>query len=157
MGVSRHSGPVYGAKATLWSFGGVAVSGASTTLQSRVVVPAYETWFITELFVSCSSNSSLAQVTLKVKGTSTSVSYPGPGPDPQFPTGNPGTVAVVTGPTSTAGFNQVTPATVTPGEFEGYGAPANSSVRLVSSESMGVALMMVSGYRRYLDSTRVNG
>lgn len=157
MGVSRHSGPVYGAKGNLWSFGAVALGGASTTLQSRVVVPPYETWYVTELQVSCSTNSSLASVTLKAKGTSTSASYPGPGPDPQFPTGNPGTVAVVTGPTSTSGFNLLTIPTPTAGEFEGYGVPANSTLRLVSSGTMGVASVSIQGYRRYLDSTRVNG
>src|SRR6266481_6222190 len=158
MGITRMSGPLYGAKGNLFSFGPTrGDANVSTTLIFSVLVPAYETWFLTELQASnaqASSNSSTPKVILKVKGTSTSVSYPGPGPDPQFPTGNPGTAASVTGPTSTAGMNTVTVCTVSAGEYEGYGAPANSSIRVVSSGTIGQLCVAVHGYKRYLDSTR---
>src|SRR6266705_4528666 len=97
MGVTRLSGPVYGAKSQLFSAAGVGSSGASTVYVASCIVPPYETWYLTEFRVCGSSMSSNANLKLKVKGTSTSVSYPGPGPDPNFPTGNPSTgVANVT-------------------------------------------------------------
>src|SRR5881397_1137551 len=158
MGVTRFSGPVYGAKANLFSFGPIrGDANASTTLICSVIVPAYETWYLTELQASnaqASSNSSTPKVVLKVKGTSTSASYPGPGPDPLFPTGNPGTAASVTGPTSTAGMNTITVCTVSAGEYEGYAAPANSTIRVVSSGTIGQLCIAVQGFKRYLDSTR---
>lgn len=158
MGITRFSGPVYGAKANLVSYGPTrGDANASTTLIYSIVVPAYETWFVTELHASnaqLTSNSSTPKVILKAKGTSTSASYPGPGPDPQFPTGNAGTIATITGPTSTAGFNQMATPTATAGEYEGYGVPGNSTLRIVSSGTIGQLCVSISGYKRYLDSTR---
>lgn len=159
MGKTSFNGPVYGAKTNLFSFGPIAVTGASTGLVVSQLVPAYETWFITEVCASnpqASSNSSTPKVFVKVKGTSTSVSYPGPGPDPQFPTGNAGTAASVLGPTSTAGFNVLGVASVTAGEYEGYGAPANSTIRIVSSGTIGQLYVSVHGFKRFLDSTRAS-
>lgn len=160
MGVTRFSGPVYGGKSNLFSYGPTrGDANASTTLITSVIVPPYETWYLTELHSAnsqASSNSSTPKVILKVKGTSTSVSYPGPGPDPAFPTGNAGTAASFTGPTSTAGFSNITTCTPTAGEYEGYAAPANSSIRIVSSGTIGCLSVNVAGYRRFLDSTRAS-
>jgi hypothetical protein len=159
MGKAAFSGPVYGGKGNLFSVGPVAAASASTTLVASIVVPPYETWYLTELFAAqsqASSNSSTPKIVLKVKGTSTSVSYPGPGPDPAFPTGNAGTVATVTGPTSTATWNQVTTATATAGEYEGYAAPANSTIRIVSSGTIGLLSARVNGFIRFIDSTRAS-
>lgn len=157
MGITRFSGPVYGAKATLFSFGPTVGGGGSTALAYSIIVPPYETWYVTEMHVSnpqATSNTSNNKVILKAKGTSTSVSYPGPGPDPQYPTGHAGTVATITGPTSTAGYNLMTTPTGDAGEYEGYGIPGNSSIRVVSSGTIGQLYVTVSGYKRYLDSTR---
>ena len=158
MGITRFNGLFYGAKANLFSFGPTrGDANASTTLLGSIVVPPYETWYITEFFAAnagASSNSSTPKIVLKVKGTSTSVSYPGPGPDPAFPTGNPGTVATITGPTSTAGFNQVTTPTASAGESEGYAVPANSTIRVVSSGTIFGLQCRVNGFIRFLDSTR---
>lgn len=151
MGKTAFSGPVYGTKGGLFSFGPTAQANGSTTLIAAVVVPPYETWYLTELFASniqATSNSSTPKVIIKVDGT-------GAG-DPAFPAGNPGTAATLTGPTSTAGFNQVTTATVTAGEFEGYAAPANSTIRIVSSGTIGQLSVRVNGFIRYFDSTRVS-
>lgn len=160
MGLTRMSGPVYGAKGNLCSFGPTrGDANASTTKIFSIVVPEYETWYVTEFQASnaqLTSNSSTPKIILKAKGTSTSVSYPGPGPDPNFPTGNPGTIASITGPTSTAGFNQTQTATVTAGEYEGYAVPANSTLRVVSSGTIGQLCGSVQGYKRYLDSTRAS-
>src|SRR6185295_6809131 len=159
MGKTSFAGPVYGAKGNLFSFGPIAGGGGSTTFFCSIVVPPYETWYITEVNfgqTQASSNSSTPKCVVKVKGTSTSVSYPGPGPDPQFPTGNAGTAASVVGPTSTAAFAVVGTATVTAGEYEGYGAPANSTIRVVSSGTIGLLTVAVQGFRRFIDSTRAS-
>jgi hypothetical protein len=157
MGKTAFRGPVYGAKSYLFGGGPVALANGSTTLVTSIVVPPYESWVLTEAFVmnsQATSNSSNNKVIVKVKGTSTSVSYPGPGPDPDFPTGNAGSAITFTGPTSTATYNQMATATVTAGEYEGYVAPANSTVRIVSSGTIGAVYIRVNGFVRYLNSTR---
>lgn len=157
MGVTRFSGPVYGSKCNLLSFGPFAAAGGSTAAIYKCIVPAYETWYVTEFSAyqgQATSNSSTPVLILKAKGTSTSASYAGPGPDPNFPTGNAGTVATITGPTSTATWSALTIPTATAGEYEGYAIPANSSVRVVSSGTMGQISFRVDGFKRYLDSTR---
>lgn len=151
MGKTSFSGPVYGAKGNLFSFGPMAAANNSTALICSMVVPPYESWIITELNASnpqASSNSSTPKVIVKVDGT-------GAG-DPNFPAGNPGTAVTLTGPTSTAGFNQVATATVTAGEYEGYVAPANSTVRIVSSGTIGLLCVAVQGFKRFVDSTRAS-
>lgn len=152
MGKTAFSGPVYGAKANLFSFGPTrGDANASTTLIFSAVVPAYETWYLTELHASnnqATSNSSTPKVVLKVDGTPTA--------DSAFAAGNPGTAATVTGPTSTAGFNLMATCSVTAGEFEGYAAPANSTIRIVSSGTIGQLCVAVTGYKRFIDSTRAS-
>lgn len=157
MGKTAFSGPVYGAKGLLFSAAGVGTSGASTIYVASLVVPAYETWYLTEFRACCSSNSSNANVKLKVKGTSTSASYPGPGPDPAFPTGNPSTgVANLSFGASTVASVASAIPTATAGEYEGYAAPANSSIRVVSTSVGPIAGLNVNlfGFVRFLDSTR---
>lgn len=155
MGITRFSGPVYGAKCELFGTGPTTLSGASTTLQARTVIPPYETWYLTEMAVSCSTCSSLAKIILKVKGTSTDATFATNGPDPNFPAGNAGSAITLTNGASTIGFNLVAlPTTPTPGEYEGYAAPGNSTLRIVSSGTMSVACISIRGFIRYLDSTR---
>ena len=159
MGKTAMNGPVYGAKGNLFSMGPINAVNASTALVASIVVPPYETWYITEVFAGQSqatSNSSTPKIVVKVKGTSTSVSYPGPGPDPAFPTGNAGTAATVIGPTSTGIWNVMATATVTAGEYEGYAAPANSTIRVVSSGTIGLLSARVNGFIRFIDSTRAS-
>jgi hypothetical protein len=141
------------------SFGPIAAANGSTAAVAVALVPPYETWYITEIGFAntqVSSNSSTPKVLVKVKGTSTSASYPGPGPDPNFPTGNAGTAVSLVGGTSTAAFNLVGTATATPGEYEGYAAPANSTIRIVSSGTIGALFVAVHGFKRFLDSTRAS-
>lgn len=151
MGKTAFSGPVYGAKSNLISFGPSDRSGGSTALIFTAVVPAYETWYLTELAAAntqATSNSSTPKVILKVDGAPTA--------DPAFPTGNAGTAASITGPTSTAGFNLIATCSVTAGEYEGYAAPANSTIRIVSSGTIGALCVSVNGFKRYFDSTRAS-
>lgn len=159
MGITRFSGPVYGAKCNLFSFGPVAAANGSTGLVASALVPPYETWYITEIGfgnTQGTSNSSTPKVIVKVKGTSTSASYPGPGPDPNFPTGNAGSAVSLVGGTSTGAFNLTATATATAGEYEGFAAPANSTIRVVSSGTIGQLYVRVDGYKRFLDSTRAS-
>jgi hypothetical protein len=148
MTLSRFNGPVYGAKSVLWSIGPMTgSSGGSSALVARILVPAYERWLITELNVSASTNSSLYLTQLKAKGGTTSA---------DFPSGNAGTVASVSAGASTGGFNLITTATPTAGEYEGYLVTENSTLRIVSS---GVNpptnyTINVRGFIRYIDSTR---
>ena len=51
MGKTSFSGPVYGAKATLFSFGPVNSQATGSTTIGGVVVPAGEDWYATELSV----------------------------------------------------------------------------------------------------------
>jgi hypothetical protein len=151
MGKTAFAGPVYGAKGNLVSFGPIAGGGGSTTFFASAVVPPYETWYITEANfgqTQASSNSSTPKLIVKVKGTN--------GADAAFPTGNAGSAVTVTGPTSTAAWAVVGTASVTPGEYEGYAAPANSTIRIVSSGTIGLLTVNVQGYRRFIDSTRAS-
>ena len=151
MGKTAFSGPVYGAKSNLFSIGPVAATGTSSGVVGLAVVPPYESWYITEVFATntqASSNSSTPKVIIKVDGTPTA--------DAAFAAGNPGTAASIVGGTSTTTFNLMATATATPGEFEGYAAPANSTIRILSSGTIGALSVRVNGYIRYIDSTRVN-
>lgn len=150
MGKTAFGGPVYGAKGNLVSFGPIAATGTSSGVVATAVVPPYESWYITEVGFAntqASSNSSTPKVIVKVDGTQ--------GTDPAFPAGNPGTAVSVVGGTSTIAFNLMGTATVTPGEFEGYAAPANSTIRILSSGTIGALFVAVHGFRRFIDSTRV--
>ena len=159
MGKMAFSGPAYGCKGGLFSIGPVNFTNGTTALVASIVVPPYETWYLTEAFMGqtqATSNSSLAKLWVKVKGTSTSASAPGPGPDPNFPTGNAGTAGSVTGPTSTAAYNVMGTLTTSPGEYEGYAAPANSTIRLVCSGTIGLLYARINGFIRFIDSTRAS-
>ena len=68
MGLTRFTGPVYGARGTLWSFDReTRSSGASTVVFVKTVVPSNEDWFVTDINTSMSTNSSNAQVIYKSK------------------------------------------------------------------------------------------
>ena len=161
MGYTRFSGPVYGAKSLLWSFGPytqTGSTGASTALftaNASRPVPAYEDWYITEVEFRTSTNSSVAAghgVYLKSEGGSTVV--------PSRMDGKASTVAqtiasLVNAAGSTTWSTLVTIA-ATAGEVEGLYVPAGSSLRIVSSgiTLIGGGQMNVYGYPRYIDSTR---
>src|ERR1041384_7469777 len=60
MGLTRFSGPVYGGKATLFSFGPINASGS--TVLGGIVVPVGEDWYATELSVFRNSTGSTTAV-----------------------------------------------------------------------------------------------
>lgn len=161
MGISRMSGPVYGAKSLLWTYGPYAQtgsSGASTVLvtaNSVRVVPPYEDWYITEMEARTSTNSSVAAghgVYLKSEGGSTTVP---PRPDGKVSTVTQTIFSLSNAAGSTTWSTWAT-APVTAGEYEGTYVPAGSSLRLLTSgvTLLGGLQVNVYGYIRYIDSTR---
>lgn len=162
MGVTRFSGPVYGAKSVLWVAGpSAAASTSASTVNAflqpgygRRVVPAYEDWFVTEAYVVCSTASTVAAACgwkLKVEGGSSNSQ---PRPNGQGTT-NAATILTVLGGGSSNVEASAT-ASVTAGEYEGTWCPAGSTLRWVSSYADIPTLpqMQVMGYIRFIDSTR---
>ena len=163
MGKTSFSGPVYGAKSLLWVAGpsAAASSGTSTVLAftqpgyARRVVPAYEDWYVTEAYLTCSTASTVAGGTtwkLKVEGGSTTL----PRSNGQASTNAATILTIDTGGSSNV--EKSVTAAVTPGEYEGTWCPAGSSMRWVSSGASlpSLPMMQVMGYIRYIDSTRAS-
>jgi len=160
MGLSRNSGPVYGAKSMLWAFGPVTGSTGATTgllaTNSIRVVPNYEDWFITEAHMVMSTNSSVAAahaVYLKTEGGSTvgiQNRTNGQG------TTNAATILSVVNAAGSTTWSTWATATVTAGEYEGTWCPAGSTTRMVSSGASAPAGVQINvmGFIRYVDSTR---
>ena len=129
MGLTRFSGPAFGAKAMLFcSSPGTLSTGATTTTFAKTVVPQTEDWFITDIAMFCSTNSSNSQV--KVKNSIAGVNT---------------TFGVINTGASSVGINVVTAvgasggsvaAGVSPGTSSGaigFYAPSGSSLRCVST------------------------
>jgi hypothetical protein len=161
MGATKFEGPVYGAKSLLWTFGPYVDShstGASTgllTANSIRVVPPYEDWFVTEAFLTTSTNSSVAAahgVYLKTEGGSTTAILRANGQ----PSTNAATILSMVNAAGSTTWSTSAIATVTAGEYEGTYCPAGSTLRLVSSgvSVMGLTQVNVMGYIRYVNSTR---
>src|SRR5262245_14079302 len=124
MGITRFSGPVYGAKSVLWVAGPAAAAStnASTVLAflqtgyAKRTVPAYEDWIITEAFLVCSTASTVANANLwqlKVEGGSTTI----PRANGQASTNAATILSIATGGSSNVGTGAT--AAVTAGEYEG--------------------------------------
>lgn len=161
MGKTAFSGPVYGAKSVLWVCGpSAAASTSASTVAAftqagygKRVVPAYEDWFVTEAYLTCSTASTVAnaaQWILKTEGGSTTV----PRSNGQASTNAATILTIASGGSSNV--NGAATAAVTPGEYEGTWCPAGSTLRWVSSYADAPTLpqMQVMGFIRYIDSTR---
>lgn len=162
MGKTAFSGPVYGAKSMLWGFN-VATersSGASTRLlenNATRTVPPYEDWYITEVAVSASTNSTVAAahaVYLKTEGGSTTGIL-----RPDGVSTKAATLASLVNAQGSSSWSTWATVTPTAGEYEGAWVPAGSSLRLVSSgvSPMAGVAVQVMGYIRYVNSTRSEG
>jgi hypothetical protein len=162
MGLSRPSGPLYGAKSLLWAVGPATGStNASTsrpfTNAAAILVPPYEDWFATEFSASISTCSSVGNsIILKTKGGSTSI-QPAP-----WGTGAGSTVTqtlanVNTGTSTT--FSTLVTLPTTAGEYEGTWIPAGSSVYVVCTgvNPLGQLAWQMRGYIRFRNSTRGEG
>lgn len=164
MGKTAFRGPVYGAKANLWTYGPYAdlhSTGGTTGLltpNSNRVIPNYEDWLITEIVVTASTNSSVAAahgLYLKSKGGST-VGVPPRLEAPGNGSTRANTIFSLTNPAGSTTWSTWATATQDAGEFEGVWVPAGSSLRIVTS---GVSVMAgvqvnVYGYIRFVNSTR---
>lgn len=157
MGKTALSGPVYGAKCLLWSFGPVTgTTGASTVLvalNANIVVPPYEDWFPTEVRVACSTCSSVGNnFILKSEGGSTTGIL-----RTDYPSTVSQTLATVNTGTSTT-LSTWAQITASAGEYEGKYVPAGSTLRWVSSgvNPMGAVKLEVMGYIRWVPSTRAS-
>ena len=146
MGITRFSGPVYGAKSLLWSAHRdnqlPAANDTTTVVINRVRVPAYEDWFLTELQVHRGSSGATAVTTTYELTDDSTV------------------VADLATTSSVTGLMLSTILTVTPGEYEGYQALANSTLAFQirhggsSVAISSVVTMSLYGFVRYNDSTR---
>jgi hypothetical protein len=58
MGRTRFSGPVFGAKQSLFSVGGIAASTGSSAIFAGTVVPTGEDWYISDIAVHRNSTGS---------------------------------------------------------------------------------------------------
>lgn len=162
MGLSRPSGPVYGAKSLLWAVGpATGSSGASShapfVSAANIVVPPYEDWFLTEWSVGCSTCSSAGNsVKLKSKGGSTSI-LPAPWGAGAGSTITQ-TLATVQAGTSTT-FSTWATLAATPPEYEGAWVPAGSTIYVTSTgvEPIGQLGWQLRGYMRFRNSTRGEG
>jgi hypothetical protein len=163
MGKTAFSGPVYGAKSLLWSYGPygqIGSSGASTVLyreNSVRPIPAYEDWYITEVHVATSTNSSVAGthgIKLKSEGGSTTGIVRQDLPSTVTQT----IVAMVNPSGGSTTWNAIATVTASAGEYEGLYVPAGSTLRLVSSgvAPLGNTQINVMGYIRYVNSTRAS-
>lgn len=145
MGVTRFSGPIYGAKSQLWNPFVVAVSsGATTQTIARTIVPVYEDWFITEAVYACSScstgaaaASSVASFVIKDDGSSMHV-------------------AAFVNDTNACKLVTITPDA---GEYEGKRVAGGSTLAFVvaggsSAVPMGSVRADIRGYIRFISSTR---
>lgn len=136
MGKTAFSGPVYGAKQTLFSGVIDVSSGASTLAYGGCIVPAGEDWYVTEMAVVKGSTGSTG-FALALRDDSTTVS----------------SAAI----TSSAVASQQNIVTADAGEYEGARVAAGSTLTIeavsptVATDRVGVC---ISGFRRFVSSTR---
>lgn len=163
MGKTAFRGPVYGAKSVLWVAGPAAAASTSASTVAAFLqpgygkrtVPAYEDWFVTEAFLTCSTASTVAaaqQWILKTEGGSTTL----PRSNGEASTNAATILTIAGGGSSNVGTGAI--AAVSAGEYEGTWCPAGSTLRWVSSYADIPTLpqMQVMGFIRYIDSTRAS-
>ena len=166
MGKTSFLGPVYGAKANLWtaffpaagnSSNGGTTAAIGANANAAVTVPPYEDWYVTEGMLTVSTKSSVAAavaIYVKSEGGSTLLL---PRPWNGSNTNAQTIFSFIENTTSTSWSTWAT-ATAAAGEYEGAWVPAGSTIRLVSSGTSlpGNILFNMHGYRRYIDSTRAS-
>ncbi len=146
MGLSRMSGPLYGAKSLLWSVHRdnqlPAASDTTTVTIASIRVPAYEDWFITEFKgFRGSSGSTAVTTTWNLTDDST-------------------VVASLATTSSESGLMLSTTPAATAGEYEGVYVAANSTLAITIGHGGSSAAVSsnvtawVYGYIRFLSSTR---
>jgi hypothetical protein len=136
MGKTSYQGPLYGAKATLMSATFEASSGASTTIYAGAIVPSGEDWYATEVSLYKASTGSTGFVAVVRKGSTALSSQ-------AIASSLVGsTIAIVTKDA---------------GEYEGKRLPSGSTITfeaLSPTNATSRVTMVLSGYRRFVSSTR---
>lgn len=138
MGKTAFSGPVYGAKQTLWSGGPFAASTGSSATFAGTKVPSGEDWYATELALYRNSTGSTNFV-VSLLDDSTLV----------------GSVNV--GGSSLAAVSNITVFTPTGGEYEGAFVASGSVLTFAHSSHAGPNAELsvtLSGFRRFVNSSR---
>ena len=146
MGITRMSGPVYGAKSLLWSVHRdnqlPGATDTTTVTFASVRVPSYEDWFVTEFKAYRGSSGSTAVTTTYNLTDDSTV------------------IASLATASSAAGIMLSTTPTADAGEYEGVRVVANSTLAITVGHGGSSAAvssdvsMWVYGYQRYIDSTR---
>jgi hypothetical protein len=139
MGRTRFSGPVYGAKQTLFSIGWPTLSTGTSTVAAATIVPVGEDWYATE-FQAYRGSTASSQAGFSVLKGSTVLSS-------------------ITFTSTTADANQINIITPDGGEKEGKRIPSGSTVFFryadVSSQAALTRVSwMLTGYRRFVTSSR---
>lgn len=150
MGITRFSGPTYGAKSLLWQVkqeAGIVSTAVQTVAQ--LVIPSYQDWLVTEVHAYKTSTASTNfVVTLSDDSTRLSASTR--------------TIATVTLNSSLGAQAGSTTPAGDAGEYEGVRIAGLSTVTLQLQQSLSSAAALASsgvfawvyGYIRYVDSTR---
>jgi hypothetical protein len=141
MGRTRFSGPVYGAKQTLWSANALTLStGVGSTLVAATIVPVGEDWYATE-FQAFRGSTASSQAGFSIqKGSSV--------------------LSSITFTSTTANVaNSINVITPTGGEKEGARIPSGSTVTFHYADASSQSALtrcswMLSGYRRFVTSSR---
>ncbi len=139
MGKTAFSGPVYGAKETLWSVGPIAASTGAVAVCAGTIIPTGEDWYGTELVMFRNSTGS-TNLVMTLIDDSTTV----------------GTVGV--GGSSATAASAITVLPTDGGEFEGTKLAGGSTLTLSHSSHAGPNINLfvaVHGFRRFnFTSTR---
>jgi hypothetical protein len=136
MGLSRLSGPAYGAKATLLGVGPFSASTGSSAIFSGAVVPSGEDWYATELVCFRNSTGTNGFVVSLHKNSSLI-----------------GSVTLA----STAVAGAVGIITKDGGEYEGARLASGSTITLSHSSHAGAnanVTVTLRGFTRFVNSTR---
>lgn len=148
MGLTRMSGPLYGAKSLLWSFSRSSTVAPSTSITTfaQMIVPAGQDWYITDFHAFRESTHSTAFV-LSLSDDSTRA------------TASTRTVADVAITSSLAAQNASTVVSVDAGEYEGRRVAAGSTLTLQlanggSSVTASPFTAWAYGFIRFVSSTR---
>lgn len=144
MGLTRFSGPVYGAKSLLWSYkaDNIAVSTAASTVTS-LTIPAGQEWFVTDFHAFRGSTFSTAFVITLLDDSTV--------------------VANLAITSSLAAQSASTTPTATAGEYEGVQIAGLSTVTMTVQNAASSAAgssdvqAWAYGYIRFVSSTRSEG
>lgn len=136
MGKTAFSGPVFGAKASLFAAGPFSASTGSSAIFAATIVPPGEDWYVTNLALYRNSTGS-TDFTVSVQANSTTLGSV-----------NVGGSSIIS--------NTISNFTPDSGEYQGIKIASGSTVTLSHSSHAGPNAnfnVVLSGYRRWIPST----